>query len=95
MSHELHVPSRPGRTALPSLVLACAAVMFALAAGEPQPAFGQATNASPQAPTGHRQPTASDTTPAPPADQGVGTTPELQKSEQDLNQRIKSICRGC
>ena len=90
MSHELHVPRRG---ALLSLILAGA--VLALAAGEPQPAFGQATTAPPQAPIGHRQPTANDVPPAQPADQGVGTTPELQKSEQDVNQRIKSICRGC
>jgi hypothetical protein len=93
MSYELHVPKRPGRTTLPSFILAGA--VLALAAGEPRPAFGQATNASPQAPIGHRQPTARDVTPTLPPDQGVGTTPELQKSEQDVNQRIKSICRGC
>jgi hypothetical protein len=70
-------------------------VVFALAAGEPQPAFGQATNTSPQAPIGHRQPTAGDVTREPSADQGLGTTPELQKSEQGVDRRIKSICRGC
>lgn len=94
MSHELHVSRRPGRTALPSLILA-GAVVLALAVGESQPSFAQATNASPQAPVGHRQPTAGDVTRDPPADQGLGTTPELQKSEQDVDQRIKSICRGC
>jgi hypothetical protein len=93
MSHELHVPRRPARTALLSLILAGA--VLALAVGQPQLAFGQATSTPPQAPIGHRQPTASDVPPAPPAEQGVGTTPELQKSEQDVNQRIKSICRGC
>jgi hypothetical protein len=47
-----------------------------------------------EAPVGHRQPSASDVSGAESAP-GVGTNPELEKREQELDKKLRDICRGC
>jgi hypothetical protein len=47
-----------------------------------------------EAPVGHRQPSASDVRGAESAP-GVGTNPELDKREQELDKKLRDICRGC
>ena len=57
--------------------------------GPPSPS---ATQAQQQAPTGHRQPKASDL----PADPGTTSSDEAMKQmDRELDKKLKSICRGC
>jgi hypothetical protein len=53
-----------------------------------------AQGAGGQAPVGHRQPSANDVRGAE-STPGVGTNPELEKREQELNKKLRDICRGC
>jgi hypothetical protein len=47
-----------------------------------------------EAPVGHRQPSANDVRGAESVP-GVGSNPELDKQEQELNKKLRDICRGC
>jgi hypothetical protein len=47
-----------------------------------------------EAPVGHRQPSANDVRGAESAP-GVGTNPDLEKQDQELNKKLRDICRGC
>jgi hypothetical protein len=49
---------------------------------------------APQAPTGHRQPTARDV-PAAPAQPQNSAEKTRDKMDQDLERKLKSICKGC
>jgi hypothetical protein len=91
MSRKPHAPQR----AILSFLMTAGVTLALSGINAPQPAFGQATGAASQAPTGHRQPGANDVKRDGSADQGVGTTPELQDKEKDVDQKVKSICRGC
>ena len=48
----------------------------------------------PPAPRGHRQPTARDVPPAPAPPQN-STEQARDKMDQDLERKMKSICKGC
>ena len=47
-----------------------------------------------EAPVGHRQPSQADVR-GDGADPGIGTTPQLEKEDRELDRRIDDICRGC
>src|SRR5689334_3727710 len=71
--------------------------LIGLAAFIPSPVLAQDRNAPakssvgvPEAPIGHRQPTASDV-----PEQRTRADEMLDKINRDLDKKLKSICRGC
>ena len=71
--------------------------LLALAAFISSPVMAQSQNAPaksslgvPEAPVGHRQPTASDI-----PEQRTSADEMLDKINRDLDKKLKSICRGC
>jgi hypothetical protein len=57
------------------------------------PSIGQTINGGiPQAPIGHRQPTASD---VPNENNLMNANDAMSKEDAALDKKIKSICRGC
>jgi len=53
---------------------------------------GAAANTSRQAPVGHRQPTAQDVQGA---QQDNSADETMKKIDEDLDRKLKGICRGC
>ena len=63
-----------------------------LAAGVGSQARAIDANRVPPAPVGHRQPTARDVPSAPPQNSAEEAK---KKMDQDLEHKLKSICKGC
>ena len=76
------------------IVIAVLAVgMFAASVGNQARAIDP--NRVPPAPTGHRQPTARDVPTAPAPPQKSADEEAQKKWDQDLERKMKSICKGC
>lgn len=73
------------------MIVAIAAGMIVLAGDVSNRAVAANTDRVPPAPVGHRQPTARDV----PAEQDNSAEHAMKKMDQDLDRKVKSICRGC
>jgi hypothetical protein len=73
------------------MIVAIAAGMIVLAGDVSNAAVAANTDRVPPAPGGHRQPTARDV----PAGQDNSVEQAMKKMDQDLDRKVKSICRGC
>ncbi len=62
--------------------------------GRESPADSLAQRSGREAPVGHRQPSADDVKGAE-SGPGLGTTPDLEKQNEQLDKRLREICRGC
>ena len=71
-----------------------AAGLTMLAAGVGNHARAIDADRVPSAPTGHRQPTARDV-PAKPTPPQNSAEAAKKKMDQDLERKLKGICRGC
>jgi hypothetical protein len=58
------------------------------------PADSLAQRSGKEAPVGHRQPKADDVKGAE-SGPGVGTTPDLEKQNKEVDKKLRDICRGC
>jgi len=67
-----------------------AALLLLPAAGSLSEARAAKAGSPPPAPVGHRQPTAQDV-----PRQDTSADDAMKKMDEDLDRKLKSICRGC